>query len=101
MDEFGIVWMVLALATCISGGFWYYWKQAENKRLESLERAEITYKRLLSEVENHPRNSGYRQAALQAGRDYFFLLYRSKDYSVLGEAAIKNDLDAASAGAAP
>lgn len=63
------------------------------------EAAKNAYEVALSQFRQEPTSPSLRQTALQAGRYYSNLTRNSNGVTVYDEVAIKNDLDAAGAGA--
>lgn len=63
-------------------------------------KAKVAYGNALAGLKAKPTDAGCRQAALEAGRSYSNLTRESRGVTIFDEMALKNDLDAASAGAA-
>lgn len=63
------------------------------------EEAHARYKEAIQALRKDPTNPGKRQTALELGRAYSALTREGKGVTVFDEVALKNDLDAATAGA--
>jgi hypothetical protein len=73
---------------------------ARAARARALAAASAAYQEALGKLRNAPTNPSLREAALGAGRAFAALARESKGSTVFDEVALKNDLDAATAGAA-
>lgn len=72
---------------------------AATARTRALEAARGAYQEALAALKRAPTDPNLRQAALEAGRSYAGLSRASKGATIFDEIALKNDLDAATAGA--
>ena len=61
--------------------------------------AKGAYQRSLSRLRNDPNNASLRRGALELGRVYSNLTRNHKGVTLFDEVAVKNDIDAACAGA--
>lgn len=66
---------------------------------EAREAARKSYKDSLERLKTDPTHPGKREKALRLGREYAVLVRRRLGRSVFDEVALKNDIDAACAGA--
>lgn len=73
---------------------------AAKERQEALSDAKFRYDKALAELKRDPTSAARRQHALEQGRAYAALSRESKGTTIFDEMALKNDLDAATAGAA-
>jgi hypothetical protein len=71
---------------------------ARTKR-QALAEAREAYQAALAKLKAAPTDATLRQRALEAGRHYSALTRENKRVTLFDEAALKNDLDAATAGA--
>jgi hypothetical protein len=74
-------------------------RNAAAARAKALAEAREAYQAALAALKAAPTEATLRQAALDAGRRYSALTRENKGVTVFDEVALKNDLDAASAGA--
>lgn len=74
--------------------------RARSQREEALIGAKSAYQSALGKLKERPSDPDRRQRALEAGRTYSSLTRENKGVTVFDEIALKNDLDAATAGAA-
>ena len=65
----------------------------------SREAAKKAYHKSLSRLRNNPNNASQRQETLELGRVYSNLTRNNQGITVFDEVALKNDIDAACAGA--
>lgn len=72
---------------------------AQAARQKALLEARTAYEKALNDLRERPTDPTRRQAALDAGRQYASLSRENKGTTIFDEAALKNDLDAATAGA--
>jgi hypothetical protein len=86
---------VLLLAALVFLGM-----KRQRERRERLAKARVAYETALAKLKEQPSDATLRQDALEAGRAYSNLTRESKGVTLFDEMALKNDLDAAAAGAA-
>ena len=75
-------------------------RNAAAARAKALTEAREAYQAALAALKAAPTDATLRQHALDAGRRYSALTRENKGVTVFDEVALKNDLDAAAAGAA-
>jgi hypothetical protein len=93
-----IPWLFV-LALTIGYAWWLLANEAAENRAKLLTKARIAYEEALGRLRAQPTDATFRQAALNAGRIYSNLSRESKGVTIFDEMALKNDLDAAAAGA--
>jgi len=70
-----------------------------NKLVKSLRAAWEAYQNALTQLKNEPNSHEIRLRALQCGRRYSDLTRNNSGVTIFDEVALKNDIDAACAGA--
>lgn len=72
---------------------------AAKKRIRALRIAKRAYELALNELRSNPNSPDIRQTTLRLGREYSALTREHKNVTIFDEIALKNDIDAACAGA--
>lgn len=81
------------LVACVLG-IWMFVSSQQKKQA-----AQEEYQKAIQKLKKDPTNSAFREDALRKGRHYSHLTRNSQGVTIYDEVAIKNDLDAATAGA--
>lgn len=97
METEQLLWMFVGVALLAT--FAVAWHTTNAQRAEQLAKALAAYKAALAKLKEQPTDASLRQTALETGRIYSGLTRESNAVTLFDEMALKNDLDAAAAGA--
>jgi high-affinity K+ transport system ATPase subunit B len=99
MDDSAIVLAVLFFTALVAVSLWMLSEAQARERADALRKASEAYQAALAKFKAQPTDASLRQTALEAGRAYSAVVRESKRVTIFDEIALKNDLDAAGAGA--
>jgi hypothetical protein len=91
--------IVVTLFLCVTAMLAIHVNQSAAAAKKRLEAAKIAYRLSLSYLRDDPNNAELRQETLEFGREYSSLTRNQKRVTIFDEVALKNDIDAACAGA--
>jgi Short C-terminal domain len=95
--------LIVLLAAVAVGGtvvaYIYSQVRLQRQLQGQLAAAQRAYKESLAKLKSDPNNPALRQRVLRLGRAYSMLTRDDKNVTIYDEAALKNDIDAACAGA--
>ena len=92
LGVFGLLWLYSSFT---SGTH----ETVESRRLDRDRKRRLAYEASLDRLRTDPNNAEYREQALNLGRLYFSTARINQELTVLDEVSLKNDIDAACAGA--